>query len=81
MEITTPRKIPLHHQPANQSRVTPIELAQDILVRLATTRFVMSFVVMDLPKHNSFSALLGRPWLRASMIEETTHCNSKLGID
>ena len=59
-------KAPYTIKLADQSRVTPVGLARDVPVRLAGVRFVMSFAVMDLPQHSSsFSALLGRPWLRA----------------
>ena len=53
---------------ADQSRVTPLGLARDVHVRLAGVRFLMSFVVMEFPRHSSsFLAFLGRPWLRAAV--------------
>ena len=50
---------------ANQSRITPLGLVKNVHVRIARVRFLVAFIVMNLPAHNSsFSILLGRPWLK-----------------
>ena len=50
---------------ADQRRVTPLGLVKNVSVRVAGIRFLIAFVVMDLPLHSSsFSILLGRPWLK-----------------
>ena len=54
---------------ANQRKVTPLGLIKNVLVRVARIRFLIAFVVMDLPSHNSsFLFLLGRPWLKAVLV-------------
>ena len=51
---------------ADQRRVTPLGLVKNVPVKVAGIRFLIAFVVMDLPLHSSsFSVLLGRPWLKA----------------
>ena len=54
---------------ANQSKVAPLGLVKNVLVRIIGIRFLVAFVVMTLPSHNSsYSILLGRPWLKAPSV-------------
>ena len=54
---------------ADQRRVTPLGLVKNVLVRVVGIWFLIAFVVMGLPSHNSsFSILLGRPWLKATAV-------------
>ena len=53
----------------DQRRATPLGLVKNVPMRVARIRFLIAFVVMDLPLHNSsFSILLGRPWLKVVAI-------------
>ena len=54
---------------ADQSRVSPLGLVKNVPVRIAGVRFLVAFVVMNLPAHSSsYSILLGRPWLRVAIV-------------
>ena len=54
---------------ADQSKVAPLGLVKNVPVRIVGVRFLVAFVVMTLPSHNSsYSILLGRPWLRVASI-------------
>ena len=54
---------------ADQSKVAPLGLVKNVPVRIVGVRFLVAFVVMNLPSHNSsYSILLGRPWLKAAAV-------------
>ena len=53
----------------DQRRVTPLGLVKNVPIRVVGIKFLIAFVVMDLPLHSSsFSVLLGKPWLKVVVV-------------
>ena len=53
----------------DQMNVTPMGLVKNVPMRVVGILFLIAFVVMDLPTHNSsFWILLGRPWLKVVVV-------------
>lgn len=56
------REAPFRVRMADQRIVQPLGMVEDISVRAEGLKFFVSFLILDVG--NSYSMLLGRPWLR-----------------
>ena len=60
----TPTKISL--QMADKSTAIPIGICEDVLVVVANITILTDFVILDIPKDDSMSIILGRPFLNTA---------------